>query len=594
MPVAETIGAAALVGILVLAVLVGYLISVVKRITGDINTLRQLASTSDQAVVGNLRTELGRLSETVAAAVGDSARVMKEEHAQLADSVELTRSNLLAALKDQHSSLAELASTQQQSTVSRLALNETNVVTALRELHKQQAVADAAAEALAVKTAVETVAGEVRRELGQASEALLSKVSGSIHELHAELGKLPNSIGLVHSELSSALKAQGSELRELAGTLHQSTSSRLAEHETTVISALHELRDVRQAEAGARAEVATAEASYLKPIATIAGQSAEVSAPLEAAPAPSELAAQEQSAAADADAITSWEELPERVRVKWMPRITEMVLPPVSYYTVREDASPRELVAKAKNDPVLCAKILAVANSATQGQIKPVNSLERAAIQLGFNILQIIISAYHMEAIFGRYSGYSMEHFKFVQKWSCGSSVLAYHFALKAGSTDYTMLSTAALIARLGSLLLGMTEVGPDVQYRHIASEKLRRAFEMEQWHVSTPVLSEQIALHWGLPEPLPVLLRQQEKPLHRQLTSSLQDRQLQLICLSSALSAAYISRGGENLLKVLSEPDYAMLRRNTELHGLKQAVSEAWASRTLQREFMTIMEMTG
>ena len=289
-----------------------------------------------------------------------------------------------------------------------------------------------------------------------------------------------------------------------------------------------------------------------------------------------------------------WEELPEDVRARWLPPITELILPPVSYDAHHEDMPPRELVDKIKHDLVLCAKILAVANSAAQGQVKPVTSVDRAAIQLGTNMLQIIISAYYLEAIFGRYPDYSMDHFQFVQRWSCGSSVLAYHVALQAGSADNAMLSTAALIAKLGSLLLGMAEFGPEEKYRFIHFETDRFAFELELWGVCTPLLSEQVARHWGIPEPLPTLLRLQEQPLVEELGGSEEERNLVIICLSSVLVSAYLARGGDKLLAVLNDVHYLTLKRNIEALGLQPAIAKAWDNKTLQREFMSIMEMSG
>ena len=460
-------------------------------------------------------------------------------------------------------------------------------------------------------TSAQTIAENHSRELKQISETLSTAVRDSVHEMKNEIAKLSVSIELTQSTLSSALKSQGCELRDLASALHETTISRLSQHELSVISALRELRNVRQVDADVQPAAAVAEAKLEElppataaPGVTLAAPLGEAAAVVDSAAESTvaetgslveahEVEAADHSVALPPIGIYSWEDLPERVRARWVPRISQMILPPVSYYSLQEDASPKELVAKAKNDPVLCAKILAVANSAAQGQANRVTSIERAAVQLGTNLLQIIISAYHLEAIFGHYSGYSKEHFKFVQKWSCESSVLAYHIALEAGSADYAMLSTAALISRLGSLLLGMADIGPDEQYRYILSETDRSTFEMERWKVCTPLLSERIAQHWELPEPLPILLRLQEKPMFQDLTSSPEDRNLLIICASSVLASAFISQGGENLPQVLNHPHYAVLKRNTEFYGLQQAVSDAWANKALQREFMTIVEMT-
>jgi len=611
MPIADVIGLATLIGILLTASLVVYLINVAKRITSEMRDSRTLTSTSVQTVAENHSRELKQISETLSTTVRDSGHEMKNEIAKLSISIELPQSTLISALKSQGCELRDLANALHESTISRLSQHEISVVSALRESYgEQQADAGTATERLVVEASMESLTGDLRRELGQMSDGLLVAVDSSSHKLMDELAKLANSIELAQSTLGAALESQGCELRDLASALHESTVSRLSQHESGVVSALRESPDVRQVDADVPAEAVATEANLVELRAATADEGVALAAPLGEAAAvvdsaaghsAAEIGSLEEANRAEAPdygtvspaiRVYSWEDLPERVRARWMPRISQMILPPVSYYSLHEDASPKELVARAKNDPVLCAKILAVANSAAQGQINPVTSIERAAVQLGANLLQIIISAYHLEAIFGRYSGYSKEHFKFVQKWSCESSVLAYHIALEAGSADYAMLSTAALITRLGSLLLGMVDIGPDEKYRYILSETDRCAFEMERWKVCTPLLSEQMALHWELPEPLPILLRLQEKPMFQELTSSPEDRNLLIICLSSVLASAFISQGGENLLQVLSDLHYAVLKRNMETRGLQQAVSDAWASKALQREFMTIVEM--
>jgi HD-like signal output (HDOD) protein len=475
-------------------------------------------------------------------------------------------------------------------------------------------------------TADQVVVRDLREELGVMTREILDAQGSSADELKEELGKLTSSADAAQADLAKALKEHVRELRDLATALHQSTVKGLSEHEASIVSVMRELHGQQTAEAKATPATKPPPTKAVPPSAAVAPakppavrterppastvEDGDAPAPPPEVPAAAAPAAEPEDAGAVspddgkqpqapeggdvASAVrpSRWEELPEDVRARWMPQIKELILPPVSYDARHEDIPPRELVDKIKHDLVLCAKILAVANSAAQGQVKPVTSIDRAAIQLGTNMLQIIISAYHLEAIFGRYPGYSMDHFKFVQRWSCGSSVLAYHVALQAGSADNAMLSTAALIAKLGSLLLGMADLGPDEKYRLIPFETDRFAFELEHWGVCTPLLSEQVARHWGIPEPLPTLLRLQEQPLVEELGDSEEERNLVIICLSSVLVSAYIARGGAELLAVLNDVRYLKLKRNIETLGLQPAIAQAWENKKLQREFLSIMDM--
>ncbi len=521
MPIAEILGAAALIGIVATASLVGYLISLAGRLSREVRELREFTSTADQALARDIGQELGKTTEVLLAAQGSSAGEVMEELGKLSSSADAAHGQLAASLEQSVRELRDLANALHQSTVKELSAREASIVSTLRELDERQT-----ARAEASTTEPSTAATE-----------------------QPPAAKAPP---------RPAAQAGSPPARTAGGG----------------------------AAAGA-AEPAAA-AGGPPPASSAAGAAA-------AAPPPTKPAAAEPPKGGDAAPMarpSRWEELPQDVRARWLPQIKELILPPVSYDARHEDIPPRELVDKIKHDLVLCAKILAVANSAAQGQVKPVTSIDRAAIQLGTNMLQIIISAYHLEAIFGRYPGYSMNHFKFVQRWSCGSSVLAYHVALKAGSADNAMLSTAALIARLGSLLLGMADLGPDEKYRLIPFETERFAFELEHWGVCTPLLSEQVARHWGIPEPLPTLLRLQEQPLVEELGTGEEERNLVIICLSSVLVSAYIARGEDELLAVLSDVRYLKLKRNIEALGLQPAIAQAWDSKKLRREFKSIMEM--
>lgn len=289
------------------------------------------------------------------------------------------------------------------------------------------------------------------------------------------------------------------------------------------------------------------------------------------------------------DRIINWEELPPQIRDQWHQRATGLTLPPLTFVGNNDQASPKDRLKAINRDPALCAKILAVANSASQGRKSPVASVEQAVVQLGQNMLQIIMSAYHMETVIGRFPAFSREHFNFVRDWSAFSAITAFHLAGHAGLEDRGIISTATLIARLGSLVLGLTWPAPEKSYYEIADENQRYFLEMERWGVSTPVLGQQIALHWGLPEPLPTLIQRQETPLYTELTTSNEDKRILVMCVSSTVSAAYMLDPECDPVEGLYEGHYFQLKQNLEKLGFAKALRSTWDSEALVREIQSI-----
>lgn len=462
----------------------------------------------------------------------------------------------------------------------------------------------------------------IRAELQQSKAVTMSTVDRLGAEFADKYGALAKELQAARSEINSALAELSNGMSEqIAMRLGESVKTnavaidavtrKLELHDEAVNAAIAELKQAHNERFEEVAKALEKESSPSPPqqassqLMVTAADTAIVAVPGETAMAEAESsqpqaaetpAAGEQhavSAAAEPSSarVINWSDLPEKSRELWNRKVTELTIPPVSYDPSQKEESPKEMIEKIKHDPMLCAKILAVANSAAQGQIKPVTSIERAAVQLGTNILQIIIAAYQMEAIFGHYPQYSREHFQFVQRWSCGASVVAYHLAALSGSYEKAMLSTVALISRLGSLLLGVADVVPDLHYREIGCEVQRYSFEMDHWGVSTPLLSERVALHWGLPEPMPTLLRLQERPLFAELSKSQLDTDLMVICLAAVITSAYITTRCDDLRTVLENSNCEVLHQNIIARNMHEAIAEVWQSKALQREFLSILE---
>src|SRR5512147_2242322 len=116
--------------------------------------------------------------------------------------------------------------------------------------------------------------------------------------------------------------------------------------------------------------------------------------------------------------VPHWDELAEDVRARWDSLLKLIDLPPLVFETMAinlqgDAGEPKFLARRIGTDPLLAAKVLAVANSAAAGQIKEVTSVERAIIQLGLNMLHYIVLAYYLETIVKARIGFSRDHMEY-------------------------------------------------------------------------------------------------------------------------------------------------------------------------------------
>ncbi len=289
------------------------------------------------------------------------------------------------------------------------------------------------------------------------------------------------------------------------------------------------------------------------------------------------------------DRIINWEELPPSIRDQWHERAIGLSIPPLTFVGKRDNSSPRDRLAAINRDPALCAKVLAVANTSSFGIRSPIASIEQAVMQLGQNMLEVIVAAYQMEKVIGHYPEFSRAHFDFVRNWSALSAITAFHLAGHAGLENRGIISTASLLARVGSLVLGLTWPAPDRSYYEIADENLRYEHEMNKWGVSSPALGQQVARHWGLPEPLPTLIQRQEIPLYTELTTSEEDKNLLIMCVCSTIAVAYILHPESDPIEVLYEDHYFQLKQNLDNLGLADALRSAWDSNVEEMELLIV-----
>ena len=139
--------------------------------------------------------------------------------------------------------------------------------------------------------------------------------------------------------------------------------------------------------------------------------------------------------------VQDWDSLDESTRGYWSARL-EMVTPPPlllelsSQRLTLEDFDPRKLAEKVMHDPVLGGKLLGIANSARFGLTKPLTSIQRAIVHLGFNLVKSVMVSYMMENTFAKALPVPRSHLEYVRNWSASASIIAYHWAQAADLPD--------------------------------------------------------------------------------------------------------------------------------------------------------------
>lgn len=294
--------------------------------------------------------------------------------------------------------------------------------------------------------------------------------------------------------------------------------------------------------------------------------------------------------------VQPWQELPPELRERWRKTIAEVPIPPSlmdqrALDQIGQMVEPKELAVKLSRDPLLAGKLLAVANSAVMGLSNPVTSLERAIIHLGSNLVQSLVLAYQLELTLRRWPGYPREYLEYVRAWGAGAAVLAFHFASAARLPDPATVCTVALLARLGSMLLGMAQPKPGPAYRQAPSEEARLQLEQRTWGVTHPVLSEQLALHWGLPGSLAVQLARSCEPLYQECADLPAERSLCVIAAASALAAGFIAQRKLDPRAFLDRAPAAMLKQNLKQLKLHELCITTWDVPRVQRELAAATE---
>jgi len=279
----------------------------------------------------------------------------------------------------------------------------------------------------------------------------------------------------------------------------------------------------------------------------------------------------------------------------WQNIIRKIPIPPASFGNVfsylTEDTEPEDWVAVIRTDPVLSGKALAVVNSAAMGLIKPLTDLKQAVIHLGGHIMRVIVIAYFVEGLLGKWDHYPRQHFEFVRKWSAGASVITYHFASCAKLPEAGTLSTAALLARLGSLVLALEWPGPQPDYIQLNGELARLDYELKSWRITSPLLGCLTAEHWGLPEPLPTLIERHLDAVYQALPDAEDNLELTLLSSAVVLAARVVNNRELRLDEVLYAEENDRLLANIESNNLLDVIASCWDASRLKTELAAVLE---
>jgi HD-like signal output (HDOD) protein len=286
-----------------------------------------------------------------------------------------------------------------------------------------------------------------------------------------------------------------------------------------------------------------------------------------------------------------WEELPETVQQHWQPLVASVNLPPLFMETARGHLDPgtydpQQIASLAERDPVLGARLLAIANSASFGLIQPISSIQRAVVHMGMRLVESVILSYNMEATFSQVPAFPRLHLEYARTWAAASSVLAQHIAAGADGLDPGTVATGALLSRLGVLLLGLAQPRPGETYLAQPNMLARLRLEGAEWGVGAALLSWRLLKEWQLPDPLPDWARRCDEPLCAELAEDgAAGKTLAVIAAANALSAHYIADRTMIPALVLEEPAYGVLLGNLRQYDLYGAATEVFNRKVARRE---------
>ncbi len=285
----------------------------------------------------------------------------------------------------------------------------------------------------------------------------------------------------------------------------------------------------------------------------------------------------------------SWRQLPPEARTKWDSQLDAIVPPTLLLDLVGSQFELQGYVPQRLADHILCdsmltARILKAANSAEASPIEPITSVRQALVMLGFFSVRQITITYLLDQMYSDAADNNPEYVEFLQKWLCGASIIAFHWTKAAKLKDADTLSTAAMLCRVGSLVMAQSSKLSE-QYVNSQDELWREQYEMEKYSVAAPLLSAEQVRRWGIPESLVTLIFRQRLPLEHDLKVGSEESQQTILSASLPLSETLLHDSNAPFQSCLEQPSYYILAKNLRANGLEVSLAKVWDNSQFQAE---------
>lgn len=288
-------------------------------------------------------------------------------------------------------------------------------------------------------------------------------------------------------------------------------------------------------------------------------------------------------------ASLSWDGLEPAVREEWHSLIVGVNLPPLVELVPADELDEEEFDASRlaeliNQDPVLAAKIMAVANSALYGTSAPVKTVQRAIVHLGLQLVRMMILTYQLETAFASMPFFPARLLKLVSHLSQGTAAIAFRIAEFGHTIDPSEAATTGLVARVGNLVVGLGTPRPGLAYYEESSEYRILSQESELWRVTNSALAGHLLRHWGLPDSVPDRAERIWEPLFREIEDNRENRVVCNLCLAGVLARYAAVNPCQPVAEVLKRDELAVLRENVSRCALLEPLKAALTSPAVRR----------
>lgn len=197
-----------------------------------------------------------------------------------------------------------------------------------------------------------------------------------------------------------------------------------------------------------------------------------------------------------------------------IPRVVQKTIDTLKH----EDADLQPLIADIRLDPVVCARVLRIANSGFYGSRRTVGSIDDAVRLVGTRVLRTLVISAGVSSAFPKVPGVDLKDFwRHALMTASANALLARH----AGeNTDHAYV--AGLMHRLGQLMIHIAfprladEIG---RACHDFSIGERAAMEQLKLHTNHCEVGAELAARWNFPDDVEHAMQFYCQPHHEDAT---------------------------------------------------------------------------